>query len=390
MTKKEVLEIRKQFSQENCAITRICGCYVDGEKNIRTTSKDAFLSLPEEEMFKYFEIFRKTLSGSIGKNLLNLEFPLASELEGQAQQFLLQLRNSGLKDDDLLDDFYEKVIQYYGYGENYYIILIHAAYDIPKRAKDGEEMYDSSEDVFEYLLCSICPVNLSKAGLCYNTETNSIEDRIRDWIVEAPMNGFLFPAFNERNTDLHGALYYSKNPEQLQADFVEQMLGCEIPLSAKGQKMTFNAIVEETLGERCDYETVRSIHEQLNGILEEHKDDPAPPEVDKLELKKLLVQNVEDKEELETIDLAFNKSYNGSIGEKNAFLAANITNTRKFEIKTPDVVVQVNPERTDLVETRCIDGKNYLIIEVNDAVEVNGISVRPSRQSDLSENVDKF
>lgn len=186
MNKKETLEIRKQFTNENCAITRICGCYVDAEKQIRTELKEAFLSLPEEEIFKYYEIFRKTLSGTIGKNLLNMEFPLAQEMPDGTQSWLLKLRDSRLTDDVLLEEFYEKIIKNYAYGENYYIILIHAAYDIPKKAEDGMEMFDASDDTYEYLMCSICPVKLDKAGLCYNAEKNSIEDRSRDWIVQAP------------------------------------------------------------------------------------------------------------------------------------------------------------------------------------------------------------
>ena len=83
MNKKEISEIKKQFSPNNCAITRICGCYVDGEKNKKTELKEAFLSLSEEEMFKYFEIFKKTLSGTIGKNLINMEFPLESGKRGR-------------------------------------------------------------------------------------------------------------------------------------------------------------------------------------------------------------------------------------------------------------------------------------------------------------------
>lgn len=372
MIKKEVLEIRKQFTQDNCAISRICGCYVDAEKNIKTRLKDAFLSLPEEEMFKYFEIFRKTLSGTVGKNLLNLEFPLAQEAEGGTQAYLLRLRDSGLKDDDLLDDFYEKLIETYSYGENYYIILIHSAYDIPKRGRDNEEMFDASEDVYEFLLCCICPVKLSKAGLCYNEATNNIEDRIRDWIVEAPDCGFLFPAFNDRNTDLHGMLYYSKKADELQYDLIDRLLGCTIPLTARDQKDTFNEIIEEALAEKCDYETVRAIHDTLNDMLSEHKDDPEPVTLDKTEVRRLLQDGGAEGERLEQFDAHFNET----VGEKESLLASNLVNARTFEIKTPDVVIKVNPDRTDLVETRTLDGRTYLVIEVSDAVEVNGIHVR--------------
>ena len=180
MIKQEINEIKRLFTPNSCSITRICGCYVDGEKNKKTDFKEAFLSLPEEEIFKYFELLRKTLSGSIGKNLLNLEFPTDTELEGGTQEFLLKLRDSKLKDDALLEEFYDRVIANFDYAENYYIILIHCAYDIPAKATDGSEMFDASDYVYEFIQCTICPVKLSKAGLCYNSTTNVIENRIRD------------------------------------------------------------------------------------------------------------------------------------------------------------------------------------------------------------------
>lgn len=372
MNKKEVLEIRKQYKPEDCSITRICGCYVDGEKEIKAQSKDAFLSLPEEEIFKYLTIFKQTLSGTIGKNLLNMEFPLEQEMPGGTQEFLLKLRDSKLQDDLLIEEFYQKIIDNYDYGENYYIILIHVAYDIPGKSTDGSEMFDASDEVFEYLLCSICPVHLSKEGLCYNPDTNHVENRIRDWIVEAPVKGFLFPVFNDRSTDIHGVLYYSKKPEELQPEFIENALGCTFPMSAGSQKDTFHAVVMNTLGDECDYEVVKNIHENLNEIIEETKDAPEPPVLTKPEVKRLLAKSGVTNEKIESFDTHFDTV----AGEKAAFLATNIAETRKFSIQTPDVVIKVNPDRTDLVETKIIDGKQCLVIEINDQIEVNGVPVR--------------
>ncbi len=271
MNKKEILAIRRQFTPANCAITRICGCYVDHEKNKKLESKDAFLSLPEEETFKYFDIFKKTLSGTVGKNMHNMEFPLEAEVPGGTQEFLLKLRDSKLEDDMLLEEFYDKVIATYEYGENYYLILIHAMYDIPGRSTDDLEMFDASDEVFEYLLMSICPVSLSKAGLCYNAQDNRIEDRVRDWIVDMPDKGFLFPAFNDRSTDLHSMLYYTKKSSDLQPEMIDQLLGAKMPMSADDQKETFQMIIEDTLGDDGDYETVRTIHETLHDLDDEHK-----------------------------------------------------------------------------------------------------------------------
>ena len=206
MTKQEISEIKKLFTQKNCAITRICGCYVDGEKNKKAQIKEAFLALPEEEMFKYFEILRKSLSGTIGKNLLTLDFPLEAEFSNGPQAFLLKLRDSRLKDDELLEAYYDKIIDSYEYVGNYLILVIHDVYDVPGKTLDGIEMDDASDEVYEYILTCICPVNLSKPGLSYNAVENTFQNRIRDWVVYMPETAFLFPAFNDRGADLHSTL----------------------------------------------------------------------------------------------------------------------------------------------------------------------------------------
>lgn len=371
MNKKEISEIKKQFTPAHCAITRICGCYVDAEKNRKTEMKEAFLSLSEEEAFKYFDIFKKTLSGTLGKNLLNMEFPLEQEMEGGTQEFLLKLRNSKLQDDELLSEFYDRVITYYDYPENYFIIVIHAVYDVPGKASDGLEMFDASEEVYDHILVSLCPVNLSKAGLYYNEESNQIEDRIRDWVVELPETGFLFPAFNDRGTDIHNLLYYSKNAEKLHGSFVDEFLGCRAPLSAGGQKESFQALVEETLGEECAYETVINIHEKLNELIVTQKDEPDPVTLTKSEVKRLLEDAGVQEEKLEVFD----QQFEAAAGEKSTLMAENITNTRRMEIRTPKVVIQVEPESASLIETRMIDGRRCFVVPMED-VEINGIHVR--------------
>ena len=381
MNKKEVLEIRKQFTPANCAITRIAGCYVDHEKNKKMESKSAFLSLPEEEAFKYFDIFKKTLSGTMGKNMLNMEFPIDQEMPGGTQEFLMKLKASKLEDDMLLEEFYDKVIATYEYAENYYIILIHAMYDVPGRSSDNMEMFDASDEVYEYLVCSICPVSLSKAGLSYNAESNCIQDRIRDWVVDMPDKGFLFPAFNDRSTDIHGVLYYTKKSEDLQPELIEQLLGARMPMSANTQKETFQMLIEDTLGEDGDYETIRNIHDTLNDMIEEHKEEPEPLQSDKTDVRKVFEKSGVSSEKME----CFDQNYEETAGEKTSLLATNITETKKFQIETPDIVIKVNPERADLIETRVIDGRQCLVIAVDDHIEVNGVNVRTLKRKKSTE-----
>ncbi len=418
MTKQEISELKKLLTPKNCSLTRICGCYVDGEKNKKTQFKQAFLALPEEEMFKYFEILRKTLSGSLGKNLLTLEFPLnikgtpstihapeqdtpfqtdisepdnntlnagqSAETMDTPQDFLLRLRDSKLKDDTILEAFYDKVIENYEYVGNYLILLVHDVYDIPGKTTDGIEMDDASDEIYEYIICCVCPVELSKPGLSYNPEENTFQNRVRDWVVSLPETGFLFPAFHDRSTDIHSLLYYSKNSEELRESFVEPLLGCPLPLSAGGQKETFQAIIEDTLGEDCGIEMVKNIHDKLNELAEEYKESPQPLMLDKNEVKTILADSGVANERLTDFD----KHYDETAGEKTSLFMSNVMNTRTFEVKTPDILIKVNPERTDLIETRNINGRECLVIALDGSVEVNGISVRSTADSPHSEEDD--
>ncbi len=373
MIKTELNEIKKQFTPRNCSVTRICGCYVDGEKNIKTTFSESFLNLPEEETYKYFEILRKALSGSVGKTALNLDFPIETENEGGTQDFLLKLRNSHLKDEALLSIFYDAVINYYEYVGNYLILLIADTYDVPNKTTDGI-INDESDTVYDYIMCTICPVNLSKAGLSYDLSMNEFHSRIQDWVVELPDAAFLFPAFNDRAADIHSVMYYVKDSEDLHETFLDGILGCMPSLTAKTQKAAFSAIIEETLGDETNFETVQNIHENLTELETEHKNKeiPAPLTLDKEDIKAIFAKSGVSNERMEVFD----SLYDAAAGSNTSLYAKNLHNTRALEVKTPDVVIKVNPERSDLIKTQVIDGVKCLVIEINDSVELNGVEVR--------------
>lgn len=374
MNKKEISEIKKLFANENSVISTICGCYVDGDKNKKSMMREAFLSLPQDEMHKYMAIFRKCMTGTLGKNILNMEFADAATEVTVSQQKLMDLRDSELKDDAVLETFYDEIIANYNTADNYLILLVYGVYDVPGRTSDGIEMEDASDEIYRHILCCICPVKLSKPGLSYNSEQNGFHERIRDWVVDMPAMGFLYPAFNERSADVNSILYYSSKAEELKFDFVETVLGCTLPMTAGGQKETFQTIIRDTLGDECEFEVVKEIHEQLTELIEEKKDDETPLELGKKEVVNLLAASGVDNRKIEELENNFEEATGGSMTQP--LLASNVASTRKFEIKTPDVVVQVKPDRTDLVETRMIDNVPYLLITLSDSVQVNGIDVR--------------
>lgn len=371
MVKKEISEIKKLFTQNYCSITRICGCYVDGEKNKKTQFRNTFLSLPEDEIEKYLQILRKGLSGAVGKNLHTLSFPTEAEQEGGAQSGLLQIRNSQLMDDELLDQFYTDIIESYEYEGNYLILVIYDTYDIPGKTSDERVMHDASEDVYSYIMTSICPVKLSKPGLSYETEEKAFHDRIRDWVVGAPETGFLFPAFNDRCTDIHSLLYYSKDTKDLREDFVDNLLGCSVTAAPDTQKKIFQQLVQDVLGEDCTVEAVNNIQGRIIEMVEEHKDDAAPFAMDKDEIKDVLSASGVSEERMQDFEQCY-----ATVAEPNIeFFVENIVNRRKLEVSSQGIQVRVDTDYADRISTQVIDGKTVLQIELLGDVEVNGISV---------------
>ena len=382
MTRKELNEIKSQYTLEDCGILRLCGCYVDGERNKITQFNDNFLNLPEEEKHKYFDIFKKTLSGTPGKNLVDMKFNVDAYADEGARTFLMNLRDSGLKDDRLLNEFYDRIINNYSYVGNYLILLINQVYDIPAVTTDNIEMDDASDEVYSYILCSICHVNLSKPGLGYDEEDNNFHDKKQNHMVDVPDVGFLFPAFNKRSADEDMTLFYTKDVSEFEDGLIDCLLDCAVPLPAKQQKETFTSLVNEALGEEADLEIVKNIHENLEQIIEEKKQEsPAPVMLDKTEMKDLLEKSGVKEEKLEN----FEEHFEMAAGEHGKLVASNVSSGKKFEVKTPDVVIKINSDKTDIVSTQVIDGRQCLVIQIDERLEVNGISVNP----DTGEVIDR-
>ena len=279
MKKKDVLELKRRLKKNECTFTRMCGCYVNADKEIILDLEETFLNLKEEEFFKYLEIAKKTLSGTVGNNLLELEFPLEEEGAGGKQQFLMGLKESKLKSKPLLESFYQLIIEHYDYTGNYLILLFHDAYDVMTKTSDNSKL-DESEEVYDYLLCAVCPVTLTKAGLGYLEDENRIGPRNRDWVVNAPDTGFIFPAFSDRSSDIHSVLYYTKDVKEPHKEFMEEVLSCTPKKTATEQKKTFQNIIENAISDEEKRETVfLEIQESLNQLVDEQsvfhtKDEP--------------------------------------------------------------------------------------------------------------------
>ena len=317
MNKKEVLELKRRFKKEAATFTRVCGCYVDGNHNKVCKFGNTFLNLEEDEFYKYLEIANKALSGTIGNNLLELKFPIEEEEVGGRQHILMALRASKLEDENLLDTFYDLVIDTYDHAGNYLIVLFHDAYDVMSRTSDNNNL-DESEEVYEYLICAICPVDLSKPGLGFLEEEHRIGPRVRDWVVGAVDTAFLFPAFNDRSTDIHSTLFYTKNTKEPHSEFMANGLGCGIERTATEQKMAFHSIVRNVLGAEDEHtdDVLLDLQQNLSDMIDEyaetHDDDEDVFLLDKEVVTKLLADSDISEEKAAKIE----KSVDEAFGEK--------------------------------------------------------------------------
>ena len=372
MNKTEISEIRKLFKKDNYRIDSLAACYVDVDKEKTFVLKEALSSFSEEELLYHLGIFHKCLGGTLGKNLINMEFPLEAEFGEGQQRFFLNLRNSGLKEEEILEKFFDMIIASYPGSDKYYIVAIHGNYDVPGKGKDGETLDDASEVIYEYMLCAICPVKLSKAALGYDVSANRIGEIIRDWIVEAPEKAFLFPAFNDRGPDIHSILYYTRKPEELFPEFIEAVFGATSPLSPASQTETFNNLITETLGNEVSLDVVQRVQENISEVIKQCKDVPEPVELTSYEMKELLGKSGVEKEKLENFDETFKEV----AGEKATIIANNLPVVKQLSIKAPDIEIKVKPESASLISHKLVDGVLSIVIPVGEGVEVNGIPVK--------------
>lgn len=348
MRKKDILELKKRLKKDDCTFTKMCGCYVNGEKNIILKFNETFLNLDEDEFFKYLEIAKKCLSGSIGNNLLQLEFPFDAEEEGGRQYDLMKIKRSGLKDEALLDDFYNNIIDNYDYTGNFLILLFHDAYDVITKTSDNSKL-DESEEVYEYILCAICPVSLSKPGLSYLPDDNRIGARSRDWIVEPPANGFIFPAFIDRGSDIHSVIYYTKNAKDTHPELMEDALGCKSIQTASQQKEAFTNIIKNAVGsddEKSEH-LVMEIQDTLNTLVDDHNtvngNDAEPVILTNNAVSDLLMESGIPKEISEKIEKCYTEEFGDTPPEANNLIDSKILakNEQKKKEKRLEKQVQI-------------------------------------------------
>lgn len=376
MTEKEIGEIRRRVRRERSNMTAIYGCFVNEQKEIVTEYRQSMAMMSENEADRYFGLMKRIFSGTVGKNLLDITFRTAQVANSPEHKLLMYLRTTALKDDDLRAQLYRKIIENTHLDTGYLILLGCDTYDVPFKNKEEGD----SGEVYTYVMCAVCPVKQTKAVLHYVAEEKEFKDGGISQVAQAPALGFLFPAFDNRATNIYNALFYTHDVKTAHAELIGSLFNVQAPKAAAEQKKSFEALLSTSLDSECSMEVVQNVHDQLCQCIELHKEDktPATLMVSKEQVKAALVASGVTEERV----AKFSVDYDETFGFEADLHPRNIIDNKKFEIRTPDVSIKVAPERSDLIETRVIGGVKYILICADEDVEVNGVSIHIAEQEE--------
>ncbi len=379
MNEKEIGEIRRHIRRERCNMTAIYGCYVNNQKEIVSQYKSSTGLMSENEAERYFGLMKRTLSGTVGKNLIDISFRTSQVADSPEHKLLMDLRACQLKDDDLRMQLVQKIIDSVTMDDGYLILLGCDTYDVPFKNKENDTGNDASTESYTYLLCAVCPVKQTKSNLQYVAQNKEFHDGGITQVAMAPALGFLFPAFDNRATNIYNALFYTHDSGLGHDSLVDALFRVQAPQPAKEQKKSFEALLHSSLKEECSLEVVQTVHDQICQRIDLHKESKVP--------EPLLISKDEVKQSLKSCGISeehiakFSVDYDSAFGFEAELHPKNIIDNKKFEIHMPDVSIRVDPNRSDLIETRIIGGVKYILICAEEDVEVNGVPIQITEDS---------
>lgn len=203
INREDMLELTRRMTLKRNCFSRIAGAYLDKDGFVDGTFNKHFQNLSAKDQQKNLEIAKAVPFSETNVQLKEYAFKPEEEKPGSIWQILMALRECGLKNDALLDVFYEMFGEKYRAESDYAVYFFYGSYDVPIKAKDGESLWES-EEIYSFLICTVCPVS-------------------GDYEAGEPECGFLFPAFKDRSSDIHKMNVFRKEPYE-HKEFVEQIL----------------------------------------------------------------------------------------------------------------------------------------------------------------------
>lgn len=382
MNQHDRSEIRRRLNPDKRNPSVICGVYTDHIGNPITSFSVPVATLYEQENIAYMGIFKKVLSGQIGQTLNPVAFP------AEADGLLLRARDTALKDEKAVEELFTRLIagvraehpdlqsvEDAQSAVNWLIMLLHDEMDVRERGANEEIDRENSFRAFSWILCAICPVKQDKPALRYWPDDQLFHQRPPEWLACAPALGFLFPLYEGGAADVDTMLFFSKDKNDAHADFLKAAFNVEAEMPASVQTEAFQALLAQSLGTECSLNVVQEMHETISGQIEEQDRDAEPLRLSKHDVARVLTDGGVSPERVEAFEEGFDKTF----GAGAVLPAVNVVAPRQFKVELPSVSIKVDPKQADLLETRVIDGRSYLLIPIEGDIAVNGQPVFANR-----------
>lgn len=374
MNKKETAEIKKNFSDKSgfFIMEKVLTAFVDNEKNLRYSNISSCITMEADEHELYENILKKVLNTNVGKSFTEYEFPNEAYEEGKSQDILYKLLKSELKDEEASDNFLNHITNNISYTGAFAVITAYCTYTVRKKDKLDELSGDNADEVYRYILTAICPVEVSDTGFVFDSFNNEIIHKIDTelFISKAPSDGFLYPVFSNRSSDVNHVMYYSKKAGSPNISIIENVLGCNFVMSADNEKASFQNILKTVAGDELDYTLINTVNEKIKETVEQNKDDTDTYTIDSDKIHDILEESGVSHERLKALDAV----YEASCG-KAPLTASNLVES-KTVLKTAGITVNISPSASDKIRTSVVDGRKCLLIDIDDPnIEINGLPV---------------
>ena len=377
MNTKEFSELRRRMRRDRSNITTIYGCYVNCEGNVISDFSTGIGTMPEAETEKYLAIFKRCLTGKIGKSLINVDMP-TNIVESDQHKLMMKLRKDYLSDSDDRKKLYSAIIKNVKCDSNYVILLAEDTYDVPFKTKDDLSRDESQNDEYVYVIGCICPVKNTKSNLHYEAEEAVFHDGGILQAISAPSAGFLFPAFDDRRANIYGAAFYRKYTERLGeiktdgiAPLANAVFGVTTSENAEERRATFVSLLKSALGEECTGSLIQGIHQEAVDLQQLHKEGKAtePLTVSPEKISDMLIHNGLSEETAEK----FKAECTEALGDE--IQLDTILDEKRFVVQSGSVTIRLDPHKTDILDIKTVDGVRYITICVDENVEINGITI---------------
>lgn len=378
MNRKEIREIKKRFNPDMDNFGHIYGCYVNAAHEIIAYMDSPTMLMGNEEREMYMKTLKKTLSGALGKNLLNVEFSTAQVEDSDEHRLLQALRTSHLSNETMRKILFQRIIDNVDMGDVGYVILLASdSYDVPYKNGGSDEWSEESTDQFEYFICCLCPVKDPKGALRYLAEEQNFRAASTGSILGAPQMGFMFPTFDDRMTNIYRALYYTRSSADVHQDFLKAVFNLDkLPMAANTQKNAFDSALADSLGDECSMDVVKALHSRIGERIDVLKGTGADdvPEIHINELEEILMKSGTSDEAIEKFHDTCKNYFEG----EEFFNPENLINRKQFKLETTEMNVSIDPEHAFGIKTEIIDGRQYLMIPISEGLTVNGVDVKVS------------